>query len=187
VREAVVLAREDMPGDKRLVAYVTGDTAQAPEALRAHLAAGLPEYMVPAAYVQLDALPLTPNGKLDRRALPAPEDTAFGVRAYEPPQGPIETALAALWSELLHVERVGRHDNFFDLGGHSLQAVTLMERMRRLGWPMEARPLFTTPTLAALAASVGSGASIIAVPPNRLPPPTDRKPRGSNQHVEVRL
>ena len=104
VREAVVLAREDAPGDKRLVAYTTTRPDAAPpgaEALRAHLAASLPEYMVPAAYVALDALPLTANGKLDRQALPAPDSSAFAARGYEPPVGETEERLARIWARLL--------------------------------------------------------------------------------------
>ncbi|MCW0173595.1 amino acid adenylation domain-containing protein, partial [Burkholderia pseudomallei] len=106
--------------EKRLVAYYTGDADVA--ALRAQAAQHLPSYMVPSAYVRLDAWPLTPNGKLDRRALPAPADDAYARAEYEAPQGAKEEALAAIWRELLHVERVSRHDNFFELGGHSLLA-----------------------------------------------------------------
>ncbi len=129
VREAVVLAREDAAGDKRLVAYVVGEEASA-ETLRAHLAACLPEYMVPAAYVRLEVLPLTPNGKLDRKALPDPKDEAFARAAYEAPKGEVEQALAAIWSELLGIDKVSRHDNFFELGGHSLLAVRLISRVQ---------------------------------------------------------
>ncbi|MFC7518993.1 phosphopantetheine-binding protein, partial [Herbaspirillum sp. GCM10030257] len=156
VKEIAVIAREDHPGDKRLVAYYTEDepgTVQV-EGMRLHLSAMLPEYMVPAAYVALDALPLTPNGKLDRKALPAPDGDAYAVRAYEAPQGEVETALAAIWAELLGLEKVGRHDNFFQLGGHSLLAVTLIDRMRRISLHADIRILFTAPTLAALAAAV---------------------------------
>ncbi|MCI0998344.1 AMP-binding enzyme, partial [Pseudomonas corrugata] len=125
VKEAVVLAREDVPGDKRLVAYFTpaNDTADI-ETLRSHLQAQLPEYMVPVAYVRLDAMPLTPNGKLDRKALPAPEHDALITRGYEAPRGETETVLAQIWQDLLGLQQVGRHDHFFELGGHSLLAVS---------------------------------------------------------------
>ena len=106
---------------------------RASEELRAHLKAALPEYMVPSAFVVLEALPLTPNGKLDRRALPAPELSAYASRQYEAPQGEVEEILAGIWQELLRVERVGRQDNFFELGGHSLLIVQMMERLRRVG------------------------------------------------------
>ena len=112
------------------------------EQLRAHLAAKLPEYMVPAAYVRLEQLPLTPNGKLDRKALPAPEDDAYAAREYEAPQGEIEDGAGGDLGEVLKVERVGRHDNFFELGGHSLLAVTVIERMRRIGLQVDVRTLF---------------------------------------------
>ena len=154
VREAVVVAREDSAGDKRLAAYYTGGEELGAEVLRAHLAAALPDYMVPAAYVKLDALPLTPNGKLDRKALPAPGGEAYATRGYEAPVGEAEETLARLWAELLKLERVGRHDNFFELGGHSLLAVSLIERMRREGLQAGVRTLFTAPTVAGLAAAV---------------------------------
>lgn len=161
VREAVVLAREDQPGDKRLVAYVTLAEAEddsaleiAVETLRAHLAAVLPEYMVPTAFVTMAKFPLTPNGKLDRDALLAPEADAYITRNYEAPIGELESTLARIWEEVLKVDRVGRHDNFFHLGGHSLLAGTLVERMRRANLEADVRALFTTPTLAGLAAKV---------------------------------
>ncbi|MBW8833078.1 MAG: amino acid adenylation domain-containing protein, partial [Burkholderiales bacterium] len=167
VREAVVLARQD--GEhKRLVAYLVGEESASPEALRTQLSTRLPEYMLPAAYVRLPALPLTPNGKLDRQALPEPDASALGSSAYEPPQGPVEETLAALWCELLGLTQVGRHDDFFALGGHSLLAVHLLERMRQLGWALEVRALFASPILARLAATVTSRADI-AVPPNAIP------------------
>ncbi len=128
-----VLAREDRPGDKRLVAYYVTEAEQDEpdlDALRSHLAGTLAEYMVPAAYVRLPALPLTPNGKLDRNALPAPDAGAYSVQDYEPPQGDTEILLATLFAEVLKCERVGRHDNFFELGGHSLSAVQLISRIR---------------------------------------------------------
>ncbi|PBQ12402.1 non-ribosomal peptide synthetase, partial [Pseudomonas syringae] len=171
VREAVVLCRQDVPGDKRLVAYVT---AQQPENvldiehLRSHLQGLLPEYMVPAAYVQLDALPLTANGKLDRKALPAPDAQSLISHGYEAPQGELETLLASIWADVLKVEQVGRHDHFFELGGHSLLAVTLIERMRQVGLTADVRVLFSQPTVAALAAAVGGGTEVV-VPANLIP------------------
>ena len=104
-----------------------------PTTLRTFLSRLLPEYMVPAAFVRLEAFPLTPNGKLNRRALPAPDGEAFVHRAYEAPVGPIETALAGIWTELLGVEDISRHDSFFELGGHSLLAVRLLSRIAASG------------------------------------------------------
>ncbi|WP_186057477.1 amino acid adenylation domain-containing protein [Burkholderia gladioli] len=151
LRDAVVIVREDVPGDKRLVVYHT-DAACDVEAVREHLRRSLPEYMVPAAYVALAALPLTANGKLDRRALPAPDAAAFGQQAYEAPRGELEATLAALWSELLGVARVGRQDNFFALGGHSLLAVRVIGRLReRFGEAATLKTLFEAPSLAAFA------------------------------------
>ncbi|HSU17578.1 non-ribosomal peptide synthetase [Longimicrobium sp.] len=137
--------------------------------LREHLGGRLPDYMVPASYVALEAMPLTPNGKVDRRALPAPEGEALLRRAFEPPVGEAEVALAEIWSEVLGVEGVGRRDNFFELGGHSLLAVRLIERMRRRGMHAEVQVLFASPTLAELAAAVGGESLEVAVPPNLIP------------------
>ncbi|HEV3049332.1 MAG TPA: amino acid adenylation domain-containing protein, partial [Longimicrobium sp.] len=166
ITDCAVVAREDVPGDRRLVAYMVG--AVEADELREHLRGSLPEYMVPAAFVVLDALPLTPNGKLDRKALPAPE-YASTEESYVAPRTPVEEVLAGIWAEVLKVERVGVHDNFFALGGHSLLAVTLVERMRRRGVRADVRALFTTPTVAELAASVEGTGSDVRVPPNLIP------------------
>ncbi|MCC4598284.1 amino acid adenylation domain-containing protein [Xanthomonas campestris pv. phormiicola] len=166
VREAIVLTDAPRPGERRLVAYVVA-SAVTPESLRAMLSARLPAYMVPAAYVCLDALPLTANGKLDRRRLPAPGSGDLASDAYAPAQGLLEQTLANLWCELLGIARVGRHDNFFALGGHSLLAVTLIERLRRHGWQVDVRNLFGAPTLCGLAATLQTAASVV-VPPNRI-------------------
>ncbi|HEX8432346.1 MAG TPA: amino acid adenylation domain-containing protein, partial [Longimicrobium sp.] len=153
VGETVVLAREDAPGAKRLVAYYTG--AAEADALHKQLSASLPEYMVPAAYVRLDRLPLTPNGKVDRKALPAPEGDAFATRGYEAPLGDSERAVAEIWSEVLGVERVGRWDHFFELGGHSLLAVRLISRVRQaLGVEVALGDLFARPVLADFASGL---------------------------------
>ncbi|HVY36976.1 MAG TPA: amino acid adenylation domain-containing protein [Polyangia bacterium] len=169
VGQVVVTARQEGAGDKRLVAYYVG--AAEVESLRAHAQAGLPEYMVPAAYVKLEALPLTANGKVDRRALPAPEAGAFGSGAYEAPVGPVEETLAEIWGEVLRVERVGRQDNFFALGGHSLLAVTVVDRMSRSGLRADVRALFSAANLADLAGLVAQSDAPAAldVPPNRIP------------------
>ncbi|MCF5827199.1 phosphopantetheine-binding protein, partial [Pseudomonas syringae] len=170
VLDAVVVAREDVPGDKRLVGYYTcaeDKTGLDIEQLRTWLSGLLPEYMVPAAFVRLARLPVTANGKLDRKSLPAPDRDSIASRAYEAPQGAIEIALASLWAELLQVEQVGRQDNFFELGGHSLLAVTLIARMRRLDMRADIRVLFVQPTLAALAEAVGRDTEI-NVPANLI-------------------
>ncbi|WP_155393867.1 non-ribosomal peptide synthetase, partial [Xanthomonas albilineans] len=135
VRECVVVALDAVTSsDKRLVAYWVGAEGVisehlGAETLRSWLTDVLPDYMVPAAYVRLDRLPLTPNGKLDRKALPAPDGSAYAAHAYEAPQGEIEQTIAAIWSELLGLENIGRHDNFFALGGHSLLGVRLISRI----------------------------------------------------------
>jgi amino acid adenylation domain-containing protein len=149
VRRAAAILREDVAGEPRLVAYVTGQADAAPDiaALRAHLARRLPEPMVPSAIVVLDALPLTPNGKLDRKALPAPDLQA--ASAYLAPRSQTEAALAGLWAEVLGVETVGVLDDFFELGGHSLLAMRLAARIREaFGAELPLRTLFETPTIA---------------------------------------
>ena len=173
VKDVVVLARQDEPGHKRLVAYFTERSRVEIENLRDYLNDQLPDYMVPAAYVRLDSLPLTNNGKVDRKALPAPDQDALLSRGYEAPQGEIETLLAQIWADVLKVEQVGRHDNFFELGGHSLLAVSLIERMRQASLSADVRVLFSQPTLAALAAAVGSGREV-AVPANLITPDCER-------------
>jgi amino acid adenylation domain-containing protein len=151
VRECVVLAREDEPGDKRLVAYVVAEVGAAPGAdeLRAHLKDRLPDYMAPSAFVALDALPLNSNGKVDRRALPAPESgRSAAAPTFAPPRTPTETALAQMWAETLRVERVGLDDNFFDLGGHSLNATQLVSRVRaRFGVDLQLADFFAAATV----------------------------------------
>jgi aryl carrier-like protein len=141
--------------------------------------------MVPAAYVKLESLPLTPNGKLNRKALPAPEGDAYVMRQYEAPQGTTEELLAGIWAKLLHLDRVGRNDNFFELGGHSLMAVTLVERLAQAGLKADVRALFTTPTLAELAASFDTNAPAVETPANRIPSP--QKPTSSSSIVELSI
>jgi amino acid adenylation domain-containing protein len=158
VKETVVLAREDVAGEKRLVAYLTPINTTADlsaETLRAHLKSTLPDHMIPSAFVVLERFPLSPNGKLDRRALPAPELDAFTNRAYEGPQGDTEEQLARIWRGLLRLERVGRHDSFFELGGHSLLAMQMVVRIQAsLSVDVAMRVLFTLPNLEKLAAHI---------------------------------
>ncbi|WP_156673265.1 non-ribosomal peptide synthetase, partial [Mycobacterium sp. E3251] len=151
VRQAAVIAREDRPGDKRLIGYVTGsaDTAE----LRARLADRLPAYMVPVAVVRLDALPLTPNGKLDARALPAPEYRE--ADRYRAPSSPVEETLAGIYAQVLGVERVGVDDSFFDLGGDSISSMQVVTRARAAGLACRTRDIFVEQTVARLARVVG--------------------------------
>ena len=133
VCHAVVTARVDPSGETGLVAYVVGRANSTLNSydLRVHLKRSLPDYMIPAACVRLDSLPLNPNGKIDRARLPAPDDAAYGVRAFNPPCTPREAVIASLWADILGLHRVGRDDNFFDLGGNSLQAVRMLARLRQ--------------------------------------------------------
>ncbi|HVH12960.1 MAG TPA: amino acid adenylation domain-containing protein, partial [Longimicrobium sp.] len=152
VTDCVVMVREDEPGDRRLVAYVVGDAEV--ESLRTHLRQALPDYMVPGAFVLLDALPLTPNGKVDRRALPAPEHE-WAEERYVAPRTPVEEVVAGIWAEVLRLERVGVEDNFFELGGHSLLATRAISRIREV-FEVEVplRALFEGGTVAELAGRV---------------------------------
>ncbi|RKH33473.1 phosphopantetheine-binding protein, partial [Corallococcus llansteffanensis] len=152
VHEAVVLAREDVPGDKRLVAYLVPVSGRQVDTsvLRAFLKERLPEYMVPSAFLVLEALPLNANGKLDRKALPAPD--ASPLADFVAPRNPAEEKLAKVFGLVLRREQVSIHDDFFALGGHSLLATQLISRVRStLGVELPLRALFEAPTVAALA------------------------------------
>ncbi len=179
VGAAVVVAREDSPGERRLVAYVAADgEPPSAEALRERLRASLPEHMVPSAFVVLHELPLTPNGKVDRGALPAPK-AAGPDGAYRAPRTPTEEALAEIWAAVLQVERVGVEDDFFTLGGHSLLATRMVSRIREaLEVEVPVRALFEAPTVAGLAARVDDllrAAAGVQLPPLR-PAPRDGSP-----------
>ncbi len=154
VRQCAAIAREDRPGDKRLVAYFEPQPGQSPNASELHdcLEKHLPGYMVPSAFVAMEKLPLTPNGKIDRKSLPAPEQSVLVRSEFVAPEDPSEQMLARIWSRVLKVERVGRHDNFFELGGHSLLAVRLVaeiEKITKVRLPLAM--LLQAPTVAGLA------------------------------------
>src|SRR5437764_6273547 len=155
VADAVVVAREDEPGRKRLVAYlVPAAGAQLPTTadLRAFLAQTLPDYMVPSAFVALEELPLSPNGKLDRRALPAPDLGAVAGAGYVAPRTEAEATLAGIWSEVLGVAQVGVEDNFFELGGDSILAFRVLSRVQAaFGVGLSGRAVFDAPTVTRLA------------------------------------
>jgi aspartate racemase len=155
VREAVAMAREDTPGDRRLVAYIVlaQVTSQKAEELRNFLKGKLPEHMIPSALVFLESLPVTPNGKVDRKALPAPDQSGPELeRAFVAPRIPLEERLARIWGEVLKLEKVGIHDNFFDLGGQSLLATQVISRIRTaLDAEVPLRVMFDAPTIAELA------------------------------------
>ena len=158
VQSCCVIAREDTPGEKRLVAYVVPYPQVTPtiDQLRHSLKTKLPEYMVPSAFVVLESLPLTPNEKVDRRALPAPDLQSEQKDKYVAPRTPIEEMLAQIWTQVLKLERVGIHDNFFEVGGHSLLAAQLLSRIRNIfKVELPLRELFARATIAELAQSIG--------------------------------
>ncbi|MGH3753654.1 MAG: non-ribosomal peptide synthase/polyketide synthase, partial [Pseudonocardiaceae bacterium] len=163
VAQAVVVARADDAGRKRLVAYlvVRGPGAPSAAGLREFLNRTLPEYMVPSVFATVAALPLDPNGKPDRRALPAP-DWAPEDAGYVAPRSPVEQTLARIWAQLLGVDRVGVHDNFFALGGDSILSIQLVSRARAAGCNLTPRDVFRAPTVAALALSVTTAAPVTA-------------------------
>jgi len=168
VQEVVVMAREDTPGNRRLVAYVVAGGQVSIGQLRTFLREQLPEYMVPSAFVLLDKLPLTANGKVDRRALPIPDKSREAAEAFVAPRNAAEEMVAGIWSQVLDIKQIGVHDNFFNLGGHSLLATQVVSRIRS-AFQLELdqlplRQLFETPTVAGLVdalARIWSGMDIV--------------------------
>ncbi|WP_340615160.1 amino acid adenylation domain-containing protein [Xenorhabdus thailandensis] len=174
VREAIVLAREDKRGDKRLIAYLIAEPniKLVPTELRQQLAQYLADYMLPSAFVTLDTFPLAPNGKINRQALPMPDQTSIATHTYEEPLGEMEITLAEIWQALLGLEKVGRYDHFFELGGHSLMVVNLIEQLRNRGWHLDIRAVFSTPTLAEIAKimpKTQDDETTFTLPPNLIP------------------
>ncbi len=166
VQEAIVQVREDRPGHKRLVAYVAAGEGEAPgtEAVRRHLQARLPDYMVPSAIVWLSRLPLTPNGKVDRRTLPVPEEPGSATRPPVAPRTPTEQRLAEIWAQVVGRSEIGIHDNFFELGGDSILSLQVVARAREAGLVLTPRQLFQHQTVAQLAAVAGRSPATGALP-----------------------
>lgn len=165
VKDAVVLMREDLPGEKRLVGYVVVKEGRAPiaEELRQALEHELPDYMIPSSIVFLDVLPLTAHGKVDRKALPRPDKTRTESNAlYAEPQSPAEQVLAGIWSEILGIVGIGIHDNFFQIGGDSILAVQIISRANQAGLQLTTKQLFLHPTIAELASVAAADFTIHA-------------------------
>jgi amino acid adenylation domain-containing protein len=180
IANAVVVAREDRPGDQRLAAYLVASNCKRPESaeLRRRLKLRLPDYMVPSSYTFLEELPLTRNGKFDRNALPAPtEASTVQPENSDPPRNPVEETLASIWTEVLDLPRVGIHDNFFDLGGHSLLAARLLGKIEKaFSIKLNLSSLFNAPTLVQLAAFISNGDApahhvVVPIQPAGLRPP----------------
>ncbi|WP_460200802.1 AMP-binding enzyme [Scytonema sp. NUACC21] len=168
VEQAVVIAKE-IAGDKRLVAYLLGQSEATPvvSELRSFLKQQLPDYMVPSYFVVLDAFPLTPNGKVDRKALPTPDQTRIEAQAYVAPRNEVERILTHVWQEVLNLERVGVNDNFFELGGHSLLIVQVHSKLNQkllgnINKEISVVDLFKYPTISTLAQYLGQDVDVAA-------------------------
>lgn len=195
VAEVAVVSREDEPGDKRLVAYVVSgsDATPTPRQLRAFVSEHLPRYMVPSAFAAIDALPRTPNGKLARESLPPPGDarSRLAGRAATAGRTPTERALATIFARVLGMAEIGLEEDFFDLGGHSLQGVQLVSAVRQeLGVPISVRSLFEAPTVAALAAEVQAARKAEEITARGAPdeaPPLVARPRRPDEQIPLTL
>ncbi|HYO54876.1 amino acid adenylation domain-containing protein, partial [Archangium sp.] len=192
VEKGLVVVREDVPGNKRLVAYVVPqpETELDSERLEEFMGERLPEYMVPSAFVLLNALPLTPNGKVDRKALPPPGENRAEVESYVAPRNLNEELLAGIWAELLSVEKVGIHDNFFELGGHSLLSVKILSRVRAIfDVELSVLDIFEQPTVAQLVEKIAAsreGAKGSLAPPIVATSPAEYVPLSFAQQLAWR-
>ncbi|MFH6945822.1 non-ribosomal peptide synthase/polyketide synthase [Flavobacterium sp. FlaQc-49] len=168
VTQCCVLAKEDTAGNKRLVAYVVSENKLDKTALQDQLKLSLPEYMVPMIWVGLDKMPLTSNGKLDKKALPNPDNSDLSTQEYVAPRTETEQQLAAIWQNLLGIEKVGVYDNFFELGGHSLLAVQLISRLQKLDFHIRVKDIFAGPTIALMSEKLSSLSLVYRVPANGI-------------------
>jgi amino acid adenylation domain-containing protein/non-ribosomal peptide synthase protein (TIGR01720 family) len=162
VKQAVVLAREDKEGHKRLVGYIVAEGLFDKQAITTYLQDKLPEYMVPALWVELESLPLTPNGKIDRKALPD-ADSSLLTKQYVAPRNELEAKLAMIWQEVLGIDQVGTEDNFFELGGDSIITIQVVSRARRSGYELQPRDLFVHQTIGKLSAAIAARAGSVNV------------------------
>ena len=158
VKQCVVVVSEDQHGNKRLVAYVVPETSFDRELLISYLRDKLPDYMIPAIWMELDSLPVTANGKVDKRALPEPDASTIVANAYEEPRTEMEKKLAEIWQHLLDVPKIGIHDNFFELGGDSILAIQLVSRSRNAGYDISVADVFAYQTLAQIVEHIEQGA-----------------------------
>lgn len=181
VKAAVVVDRQDSNGQAFLCAYYVAEREAAPADLKMALGETMPDYMIPAVFVPMEALPLTPNGKIDRRALPEPDASLRVVAEYVAPRNPLEEQLTQIWTDILGVSRIGIDDNFFELGGHSLKATSLAARVGKdLGMELPLKEIFSTPTIRGLAAFL-TGAEESALPPIEVAPEQEYYPVSSAQ------
>jgi acyl carrier protein len=188
VAECIVTAREDVPGDQRLIAYIVPSGTQIGTGdLRSYLSEKLPQYMIPTAFVLLQELPLMTNGKVDRQALPAPEVTRANSGDFIAPRGQTEQELAEIWSEVLRVERISVQDNFFDLGGHSLLATQLLSRIRStFAVDLKLQDVFVSPTIEASADMIDT-ALIMKSGDSRIDEALDMLEKLADDEVHVML
>ncbi|WP_144716314.1 non-ribosomal peptide synthetase [Flavobacterium anhuiense] len=168
ISQCCVLAKEDASGNIRLVGYVVSEEKLDKTYLQDQLKSSLPEYMVPMIWVELDQMPLTSNGKLDRKSLPEPESSDLSTKEYVAPRTEREEQLAAIWQNLLGIEKVGIHDNFFELGGHSLLAVQLISRLQKLDFHIGVKDIFAGPTIALMSERLSSLSLVYRVPENGI-------------------
>jgi amino acid adenylation domain-containing protein len=193
IRDVVVTAREDVPGDKRLVAYIVfqpdaGSNAIFVEDLRNYLKDTLPHYMIPAAFVYLEELPLMPNGKVNRKALPAPDMTRPHLeKAYVAPRNEVEEMLANIWADILGIDRVGIYDNYFDLGGASIQSLQLIAKANEAGFHLTPEMLFEHQTVAELAAVAGTPDLVQSGSNKQEPTQAPQTSGASARHLEGRV
>ncbi|WP_143569680.1 non-ribosomal peptide synthetase, partial [Tenacibaculum agarivorans] len=173
ISQCCVLAKEDVVGNKRLVGYVVLEEAFEKEVVQSELRKNLPDYMVPLIWVEMESMPLTNNGKLDRKALPNPNISDLSSNQYVAPRNELESTLVSIWQELLGIEKIGVYDDFFELGGHSLLVVQLISRLQTIGYYVEAKNIFASPTIASIAANVSVSNTVYQVPENGITPDTE--------------